>query len=124
MIPWTPKPGDRIRTVVTKDQQNEMVYLNDDNTITSLLTDEFLILTSNWVPWPHQIVDFLSAQRGLDRRKVLGMLMKLDRSHSELDFDQLCQKLVEELTAAQDCRHELSFSSISCGTIGQQKDTL
>jgi len=93
---WQPKPGDRIKTIITKDSSNEVVYLNADHVIDSVITAEFLIFTSEFLPWPHQIIDYLSNERNCNRNLVLRALVEFDRLHSELDFDALCTLFLKE----------------------------
>ena len=87
---WTPTPGDRVRTVITRDHKDEIVYLNADHAIESTISNEFLVITGEWVPWAHQVIDYLSSQRGIDRQSVLKQLLEFEKLHTELDFDELC----------------------------------
>lgn len=110
-LEWTPTPGDRIRTVISASHANEIVYLNDDNAITTTVADEFLIFTSEWLPWPHQIIDYLSALKGRNRQTILHDLLTLDKANQELDFDQLCQKLLQQYEQEEAKKKELIFSN-------------
>ena len=93
---WTPKPGDRIKTVITKDTKNELIYLNGDHAIEATICSEFLIFTGEFIPWAHQIIDYLSKQPGKDRRTVLQQLLEFEARHKELDFDELCLLFLDE----------------------------
>lgn len=93
---WTPSPGDRVATVITSDSRQELVYLNNDSAITTTISDTFLILTSEWKPWSHQIIDWLSTQRNLNRQTVLKLLLEFEKQNTELDFDNLCLKFLAE----------------------------
>ena len=93
---WSPQPGDRVKTIVTKDHQNEIIYLNGDHAIESVITNEFLLLTGEHIPWPHQIIDYLSSKKNMNRSLVLRALIALDKTHSELSFDDLCQLFLAE----------------------------
>jgi hypothetical protein len=97
---WSPLPGDRVRTVLSRDHVNEVVYLNGDHALVSTVSDEFLIVTSEWVPWAHQVIDYLSSRPGADRRTVLRQLMEYELLHREVDFDQLCLMYLEETEEA------------------------
>lgn len=112
---WSPLPGDRVLTVVSKDGTNEVVYLNGEHVIDSLFSNEFLIFTSEWLPWPHQIIDQLSRVKGLNRRKLLERLIVLDLTNSELDFDQLCIKLLASIEDEKKKASETGFASTSQG---------
>jgi len=91
---WIPAAGDRIKTVITRNSKLEFVYINDDNIIVSSIDDTFLLLTSDWVPWSHQIIDYLSRQRSLNRQIVLKQLLEFELLNTELDFDSLCLKFL------------------------------
>jgi hypothetical protein len=91
---WVPTSGDRIKTVITRDSKHEFVYLNGDNVITTSVDDTFLLLTGDWVPWSHQVIDYLSRQRGLNRQAVLKQLLEFELLNTELDFDNLCLKFL------------------------------
>lgn len=96
MLPeWIPTPGDRIRTVITTDSKHELVYLNSETAILATVNDKFLILTSEWQPWAHQIIDWLSIQRNIDRQTVLKFLLEFEKQNTELDFDSLCAKFLK-----------------------------
>jgi hypothetical protein len=98
---WIPQAGDRVRSVISKDNINEIVYLNADHVIESVISNEFLIQTSEHIPWSHQIIDYLSRQRGMDRELCLRLLIEFNREYSELDFDQLCLLFLEKYTLKQ-----------------------
>ena len=105
---WIPSPGDRIATVLTTDHKQELVYLNNDSAMITAISNEFLLSTSEWKPWSHQIIDYLSSKRGVGRQKVLKLLIDFERLHTELDFDALCTKFLhhclsqEKLTFLED----------------------
>ncbi len=92
---WIPTPGDRIITVITTDSKQELVYLNSESAVLTTVNDTFLILTSEWRPWAHQIIDWLSAQRNIDRQTVLKLLIEFEKQNTELDFDSLCLKFLK-----------------------------
>lgn len=96
---WNPAPGDRVKTIITKDKEHEIIYLNGDHAIETTVSNEFLTLTGEWLPWPHQIIDFLSNRRNYSRELVLRKLVELDARHREVDFDTLCQIFLKELEA-------------------------
>jgi hypothetical protein len=98
---WIPAPGDRVKTILTKDKENEVVYLNGDHAIETTISDEFLTITGEWVPWSHQIIDYLSRQRGQNKRTVLLRLIEFEALHIELDFDQLCLLFLEQVETEQ-----------------------
>lgn len=93
---WNPAPGDRVKTVITKDHNNEVVYLNADHVIESTIADEFLIFTSEWIPWSHQIIDYLSTRKNSNRSSVLKALLEFEKLHTELNFDDLCLLFLKE----------------------------
>ena len=98
---WTPSPGDRVKTVLTKDHKNETIYLNGDHAIETTLSNEFLTFTGEWIPWSHQIIDYLSKQRDQNRTIVLKKLIEFEKFHSELDFDELCLLFLKEYELEQ-----------------------
>jgi hypothetical protein len=98
---WNPAPGDRVKTILTRDKENEIIYLNGDHAIETTISDEFLTITGEWIPWSHQIIDYLSRQQGMDRSMVLRLLLEFEKTHSELDFDQLCLLFFEQLETEQ-----------------------
>lgn len=98
---WNPAPGDRVKTVVTKDNSNEVVYLNGDHAIEALISNEFIVITGEWIPWSHQIIDYLSGKRGMNRKVILLRLIEFNALHSELDFDQLCLLFLKEFELEQ-----------------------
>jgi hypothetical protein len=98
---WRPQPGDRIKTILTKDKQNEIIYLNGDHAIETAISNEFLELTGEWMPWSHQIIDYLSRQKNMNRQAVLKQLLEFEKEHTELDFDQLCLLFLEDYTTKQ-----------------------
>jgi hypothetical protein len=98
---WLPKPGDRVKTVITKDKEHEIIYLNGDHAIETTVSNEFLTITGVWVPWAHQIIDHLSKLRNMNRSIVLQQLLEFERFHTELDFDELCLLFLEEYNAKQ-----------------------
>jgi hypothetical protein len=98
---WTPTPGDRVKTILTKDKNHETIYLNGDHAIETTFSNEFLTITGEWIPWSHQIIDFLSRQRNLNRQLVLQQLIEFEREHTELDFDQLCLLFLDLYTSKQ-----------------------
>ncbi len=87
---WVPAPGDRIKTIITTAKEFEIVYLNSEESIASKFSSEFIILTGDWIPWSHQIIDFLSRQKSKNRQTVLSDLLEFEKFHTELDFDSLC----------------------------------
>lgn len=93
---WNPSPGDRVKTVLTKDSKNEVVFLNGDHAIETAISNEFLTITGEWVPWVHQIIDHLSNQRDSNRGLVLRKLIEFEKQHRELDFDELCLLFLKE----------------------------
>jgi len=94
---WRPTPGDRVRTVITKDHKNEIIYLNADHAIESTFTDEFILITGEHIPWAHQIIDYLSNRRDCNRALVLKKLIEFEALHRELDFDELCLLFFEQV---------------------------
>jgi hypothetical protein len=129
---WKPQPGDRIRYTRTVfgepldseiwSDMTEIVILrresgvegywhatNPNGETRTMTTEDMLKTSCEWLPWPHQIVDYTMVSLNCSLSYVLRELSRLAVYRRELSFDDLCQDFLTRLEVEIKNR-EMAFS--------------